>query len=165
MGLLQLVETREGRTKTHLLRIARIDTGHQGLHDPFAGMPSEPATKKRTPAIRRPSTDAAESAHRSPYGQDRSKTTARCEKTGPVEIGVNVTSPSGNSCNCPPLKTLAFLLNRVGVDQLIGKPKSSAELHAPRLLGEERVGPRFHDQLSDSMRDESFRPRPALHRG
>jgi hypothetical protein len=47
MRLLQLVETRERRPKTHLLRIARIDTGHQRLHDPFAGMPSEPATKKR----------------------------------------------------------------------------------------------------------------------
>ena len=47
MRLFELIKPGKRRAQAHLLGIARINTGHQRFHHPFAGMPPKPATKKR----------------------------------------------------------------------------------------------------------------------
>ena len=120
MRLFQFIESREGRTKAHLFGITGINTGHQRLHDPFAGMPTEPAAKegRQRLILRRSSRrnqDVATHSGQIDPGQEPAA------KNGPSWDGVKVTNPSGNSCNCPPGgRSPSFY--RVSIDELIGDP-------------------------------------------
>ena len=143
--LFQLNKTREGRLHTHLLRISRIDAGHQGLEHPLEGLatntPPEESRQRFIPLrpLRR---------HRQiqPHPREPCPTQQSAPEKGPQLAGNDDHQSFGELMQTATREDTGPFAGLVGVDELIGQPQFGAEFKAGRFLRQEGIGARLRHE-------------------